>query len=128
MTGRPVGPSGADEAAWRGTDVVLARACLHRSVEGVGQTHPALRITTKLLHGPEAPELRALSQGAQLLVVGVRRELVDDDPAHAVVHAARRRCVVEHRLHPRRRGGRDRPCRSGPSADDARRRTATFPG
>lgn len=53
---------------------------------------PHLHLSTELRHGPVVPELRALSRGAQLLVVGPggRRR-----PGHVAMHlAAHARCPV----------------------------------
>ncbi len=56
---------------------------------------PTLTITTRLLHGPEVPELRALSEEAQLLVLGARgyagHARIGRVAAHLAAHA---RCTV----------------------------------
>ena len=113
---------GLDEALRRGADVVVARAYqeprevtqwswypilddLHFDTEAkqyladaldrAAHTHPSLRVTTRLLHGPEVPELRALSEEAQLLVIGARGQAgharIGRVSGHLAAHA---RCPV----------------------------------
>lgn len=90
---------GMTEAALRGADVVLARACpgtreinaigwyplledqmfeaesrsyLDHTLPRVRERWPEASVTTRLLHGSEVPVLRDASRDAQLLVVGAR--------------------------------------------------------
>ena len=91
---------GLDEAAFRGADVLLARAnCAPRKgaarrrrrlvgedpgldpegeeylaeqLERASARHPTVTIDTRLLHGPDVPDLPQLSGVAQLLVIGSR--------------------------------------------------------
>ena len=114
---------GLAEATLRGADVVLARvyrlprslvewswypivgeglaldteakAYLAETLERESELHPDLTIRTLLLNGPEVPELRRLSEQAQLLVVGARcqdgRARIGSITAHLAAHA---RCPV----------------------------------
>ena len=60
-----------------------------------GARRPALTITSRLLQGPEVPELRAVGEEAQLLVLGARgnagRARIGRVSAHLAAHA---RCTV----------------------------------
>ncbi len=113
---------GLDEAQMRGADVVLARAYqepydyaawnwypipedlrfdteakeyLADQLERARASRPGLTITTRLLHGPEVPQLQGLATDAQLLVVGARGSAgharVGRVSAHLAAHA---RCSV----------------------------------
>lgn len=114
---------GLTEAGLRGADVLLARAYQepHEFAEWSWYTHlgedlgfdakakqyladqlererardPALTIDTRLLHGPAVPELRQLSEEAQLLVVGASgrtdRVRIGSVSRHLAAHA---RCPV----------------------------------
>jgi len=78
-----LGEPGFDGEAKDYLDAVLAREVARR---------PALRITSALLHGSAVPELRTLSEDAQLLVVGSGP---GQRPGHVAMHlAAHARCPV----------------------------------
>ncbi|WNB86959.1 universal stress protein [Cellulomonas sp. ATA003] len=72
-----------------------AKQYLADTVDHATSRHPRLRITTRLLHGPEVPLLRDLTDDAQLLVVGARghagRSRIGRVAAHLAAHA---RCPV----------------------------------
>lgn len=113
---------GIREAGLRGAAVVLARAYqepreydqwtwfplvpdlhfdteakqyLADALESVSAQRPDVHVSTRLLHGPSVPQLRALSDDAQLLVVGARgrggRRGIGRVAAHLAAHA---RCPV----------------------------------
>jgi nucleotide-binding universal stress UspA family protein len=72
-----------------------ARQYLAHELELARKGHPDLAVSTRLLHGPEVPELRTLSEDAQLLVMGARghagRSPVGRVSGHLAAHA---RCPV----------------------------------
>jgi nucleotide-binding universal stress UspA family protein len=110
---------GLAEAALRGAEVIIARAYqepfelpqwrwnpyiaepqlevetkayLADELERATTEWPGLTISTRLLHGPEVPMFRALSEAAQLLVIGAQarpgRTLLGRAGAHLTAHAA----------------------------------------
>ncbi|WP_298460845.1 universal stress protein [uncultured Cellulomonas sp.] len=68
-----------------------AKEYLAEQLDLARQDHPDLTISTRLLHGPEVPELRTLSEEAQLLVVGARghagRSRLGRVSAHLAAHS-----------------------------------------
>ncbi|WNB87260.1 universal stress protein [Cellulomonas sp. ATA003] len=72
-----------------------AREYLAREAAHVRAAMPRLDVTAQLLHGPAVPALQALSEDAQLLVVGARRPAGHGGPGRVSGHlAAHARCPV----------------------------------
>ncbi|MBB2921679.1 universal stress protein [Cellulomonas cellasea] len=72
-----------------------AKEYLEERAERAAAQHPGLRLETALLHGSEVPQLRTLSEDAQLLVLGARGQSVRRHIGRVSAHlAAHARCPV----------------------------------
>ncbi len=90
-------------AAWSWYPTLVDDAALEAEVAGylaeraafVAEHHPLLPVRTHVLHGQTVPALRALSVGAQLLVVGAPPQTRASRTGSVAVHvAAHARCPV----------------------------------